>query len=165
MGTTNVNRSSQILTLTLPHPPPTNTSLEVWIWTSAHSHKKGVITRLHYSHQPSGKCSDCRLNLLNLQVCNYRCECSRCRVRVRVIYTSFLVYLIILMKKRSRKFTANDSWKYPVPFGRSGRKNVLSMRELRTPLATVPQSYADLADFRRSVRDCSGSRRALRGDR
>ena len=29
--------------------------------------------------------------------------------------------------------------------------------------ATVPQSYADLADFRPSVCECSGSRRPLRG--
>ena len=29
----------------------------------------------------------------------------------------------------------------------------------------LPQSYADLADLRRSVRECGGSRRPLRGER
>ena len=93
MCTTNVNRSFQILTLTLTHPPPTNPSLGVWIWTSAHSHReRGWIQDYLIFTSHHGRCSDCRLNLLNLQVCNYRCECNRCRIRVRVTHRSWFTW-------------------------------------------------------------------------
>ena len=52
----------------------------------------------------------CRLNLLKLQVGVQSVQSQS------LSYTSFLAYLIILMKKRRGKFTANDSCQ--VPFGR-----------------------------------------------
>ena len=145
MGTTNVNRSFQILTLTLSHPPPTNMSLGVWIWTSAHSHReRGWIQDYLIFTSHHGRCSDCRLNLLNLQVCNYRCECNRCRIRVRVTHRSW--------------FTWSSSWRNVAGSSRRMiRENTeFPLDAMWNKKATFPQSYADLADFRRSVRERSG---------
>ena len=95
MGTTNVNRSFQILTLTLSHPPPTNTSLgvcfeyeQVPIAIEKGGEYKIIITDFYYRlyfHRPSGKCNECRLNLLNLQLRNYR-------IRVRLTHRSWFTW-------------------------------------------------------------------------
>ena len=90
----NVNHSFQILTLTLSHPPPTNTSLGVWIWTSAHSYReRGWIQDYPiFTRHDASAVNFNRLNLLNLQVCNYRWECSRCRIRVRATHRSWFTW-------------------------------------------------------------------------
>ena len=78
----------------------------------------------------------CRLNLLNLQVGNYWCECSQCRVRVRVTHRSW--------------FTWSSSWRNVAESSRRMiRENTeFPLDAIWNEKATFPQSYADLADFR-----------------
>ena len=121
-----------ILTLTLPHPPLTNTSLGVWIWTSA----IGEGDEYKITLFSPAIMQVCRLNLLNLQECNYRCECSQCRVRVRVTHRSL--------------FTWSSSWRNVAgSLRRMIRENTeFPLDAIWNKKATFPQSYADLADFR-----------------
>ena len=121
-----------ILTLTLPHPPLTNTSLGDWIWTSAIGEGDEYKITLFSPAIIQVR----RLNLLNLQVCNYRCECSQCRVRVRVTHRSL--------------FTWSSSWRNVAgSLRRMIRENTeFPLDAIWNKKATFPQSYADLADFR-----------------
>ena len=93
-----VNRSFQILTLNLSHPPQKPTRY----WEFEYERGPIAIEKggeykitlfspaiMQVQWLPG---SDCRLSLLNLQVCNYRCECSRCRIRVRATHRSWFTW-------------------------------------------------------------------------
>ena len=146
MGTTNVNRSFQILTLTLSHPSPNNTSLGVWIWTSAHSHRERgwiqdylIFTSHHASAVISGWI-------------RWICRCATIGASVVGEELEFELHIVLGLPDHPHEETLREV---------HGEWFVKTPSSLWTPYwrkkATLPQSDADLADFRHSVRECGGS--------